>query len=388
MIYDANDTFDFKKNTTFISPKLISSGCYFIRCFGQNQNPLYIQSPKCKSKQGIVKTGNKKMHCDLIFTHEDEAFLRWIEDFENQCQQILFDNRNKWFDSDLEMHDIENSFASSFKMYKSQHVLRANIPIRLGKCSLKIYDEQEQDVDIENISSDTVLMTILEIQGIKCSSRSFQIDFEIKQMMVLNPVDLFEKCVISKKTNVGTNLAVALPVVAIKEDEEKENAIDNDNEEEKDEEEDNNDNDNDNDKEEEEEEKEEEEDKKGEEDKKKGEEEDKKEEEEKKEEDKKKEKEINLGISDNELCEIDFSLPSAENEDVLHLKKRNDVYFEMYSSAKKKAKLARQYALSAYLEAKRIKNTYLLDEVFEDDDDDDEDDKFSEEDNDIFKINK
>lgn len=354
MIYDTNDTFDFKKNTTFISPKLISSGCYFIRCFGQNQNPLYIQSPKCKSKLGIVKTG-KKMHCDLIFTHDDEPFLRWIEDFENQCQQILFENRTKWFDSDLEMHDIENSFASSFKMYKSQHVLRANIPIRLGKCTLKIYNEQEQDVDLDNISSDTLLMTILEIQGIKCSSSSFQIDFEIKQMMVLNPIDLFEKCIISKKISKKEPYHIEDKEDLEKEDEE----IDFVEREEKEEKEET---------EEKEEEKEKEE-----------------EEEKKEEENEKEEKQINLGISDNDLCEIDFSLPT-ENDDVVHLKKRNDVYFEMYSSAKKKAKLARQYALSAYLEATRIKNTYLLDEVFDEEEEDDNDyNKFLEED-DLFNL--
>ena len=215
MIYDTNDTFDFKNNVTFISPKSISNGSYFIRCFGQNQNPLYIQSPKCKSKQGIVKTG-KKMHCDLVFTHENEAFLRWIEEFENQCQQVLFENRSKWFDSDLEIHDIENSFASCFKIYKSQHVLRANIPTRLGKSILKIYDEQEQDVDIESILCETSLMSILEIQGIKCSSRSFQIDFEIKQMMVLNPVDLFEKCIISKNNMINVKKELPKSVVVTK----------------------------------------------------------------------------------------------------------------------------------------------------------------------------
>jgi hypothetical protein len=50
----------------------------------------------------------------------------------------------------------------------------------------------------------------------------------------------------------------------------------------------------------------------------------------------------------------------------------------MYTSAKRKAKLARKYALSAYLEAKRIKNTYLIDEVFDDDDDEDDDNNIEE----------
>ena len=373
MIYDTNDIFDFKKNVTFISPKFVSNGCCFIRCFGMEKTPLYIQSPKCKSKQGIVKTG-KKMHCDLIFTHEDESFLRWIEEFENQCQQILFENKNNWFDSNLEIHDIENSFASSFKTYKSQHVLRANIPIILGKCALKIYDEREQDINMDTITNDTTLMSILEIQGIKCSSRSFQIDFEIKQMMVLNPVDLFERCIITKKNPLSEIIQIkkgndleenivlnetSTPSIHIDNDfmnnlENKNNEtekveinqlnkdahkIENKNEY----------------------------------------------------ENLKKEDVLNLGISnENELCEIDLSIPSIEKEDeIVHLKKRNDVYYEMYTSAKKKAKLARKYALSAYLEAKRIKNTYLLDEIFDEDESDNENEnnnEFMNMDDDIFNL--
>ena len=41
----------------------------------------------------------------------------------------------------------------------------------------------------------------------------------------------------------------------------------------------------------------------------------------------------------------------------------------MYQNAKRKAKIARDIALSAYLEAKQIKNTYLLHEDVEDEDD-------------------
>lgn len=367
MIYDTTDMFDFKKNVTFISPKSVSNGCYFIRCFGMNKTPLYIQSPKCKSKQGIVKTG-KKMHCDLIFTHEDESFLRWIEEFENQCQQILFENRSNWFDSNLEIHDIENSFASSFKIYKSQHLLRANIPLLLGKCALKIYDEREQDINIDTITHDTTLMSILEIQGIKCSSRSFQIDFEIKQMMVLNPVDLFEKCIITKKNPLSEFIQIKkendleeksllneTSVPSINIENESINNLDQNNIE-KEKEDTNPLNEDDN-----------------------------------KIEyaNTKKEDVLNLGISnENELCEIDLSILSVEKEDeIVHLKKRNDIYYEMYTSAKKKAKLARKYALSAYLEAKRIKNTYLLDEIFdEDESDNDNENEYMNIDDDIFNL--
>ena len=58
----------------------------------------------------------------------------------------------------------------------------------------------------------------------------------------------------------------------------------------------------------------------------------------------------------------------------------------MYSSAKRKAKLAKQYALSAYLEAKRIKNTYLLDEIFDDEDENEDDEQWTDDIDDIFNL--
>ena len=358
MIYETNESFDFGNNVHFISPKSITGGNYFIKCLTSGQNPLYIQTPKCKSKQKIVKTG-KKIYGDLVFSHDDESFLKWMEEFETVCQKTLFERRSEWFDSELEMHDIENSFSASLKTYKSgkQHVLRANIPVRLGKSALKIYDESEQEVDMDTIVENTNLITILEVQGIRCSSRSFQLEYEIKQMLVLNPVDIFEKCILLPKSKV----LPPLPPISLGNNdsgnkEEGEGKEGEEKEEEKEEEE--------------KEEKEEE-----------------KEEKEKREEKDKKEKEEidietidikDLGIQfDKELDleTIDLSLPEDSEEiETIQLKKRKEVYFEMYKEAKRKAKMAREFALSAYLEAKRIKNTYLMDEALNSDDEEDKDD--------------
>jgi len=353
MIHDTNELMDFEKQITFLSPKSISSGNYLIKCFHTNQTPLFIQSPKCISKQGIVKAG-KKLYCDLVFSYDDEFFLRWIEQFESFCQNKIFENRSTWFDSELEIHDIENSFLPSLKIFKSgkQHILRTNIPLRLGKCSLKIYDENEDDVDPDKIIENTKIMTIIEIQGIKCSSRSFQIEYEIKQMMLLNPVDIFEKCLFPIKKRNDEISIQKNDLGKLKQEIESINVIQTDLEDIK----------NDN-----------------------------------------TELTLDLGnrneiepslflkneyleeeqndlakISktiDTDLCEIDLVMPENNEEDILKLKNRNAVYFEMYREAKRKAKLARDFALSAYLEAKRIKNTYLMDETFVSDDENDLEEK-------------
>jgi len=342
----------------------------------------------------VVKTG-KRMYIDLVFQHDDEQFIEWVEKLENLCQTKIFDNRSKWFESGLEMHDIENSFTPTMKIYKSgkMYVVRANIPLRLGKCGLKIYDEQENDVNPEAVTDKMPLMTILEIQGIKCSSRSFQIEIEVKQMMTLNPTaNIFESCLFSKgvpqkteiaststpetvieiadsmtasaveKTPVETTvIQEELPSFVIETVEDNETTSHHDTLLDTTTEVDT--------------------------------------------------EEIDLGdlvkndpleedVSDDILkpvlehsipereiqevsipvegvspeegfCEIDFPLDKSDNDqgDVMQLKNRNEVYYEMYQNAKRKAKIARDIALSSYLEAKQIKNTYLIHEDVEDEDD-------------------
>jgi hypothetical protein len=81
---------------------------------------------------------------------------------------------------------------------------------------------------------------------------------------------------------------------------------------------------------------------------------------------------INLEKTKELIEEVDLSLEKIEETEPVFLKKRNDVYYEMYREALRKARLAKEMALSNYLEAKRIKNTYMLDELNDDSDFEDE----------------
>ena len=121
----------------------------------------------------------------------------WLEEIEELSKTQIFENRSKWFETELDKHDIENSMTSPYKMYKSgkMYIIRANVPNTLGKSELKIYDENESDVDMDSIQENTSLITILEVQGVRCSTKNFQIDIELKQIMVMKPVNLFEKCI-------------------------------------------------------------------------------------------------------------------------------------------------------------------------------------------------
>ena len=202
-IYDTHEKlrgFNFDK-LVLSKPTLISGGNYFIR-FKKDNTPLYIQPPSCNTRSGFVKNG-RKYYTDMLFTNEDEYIIEWFENLEEYCIQYIFKHRDTWFDNQMEKAQIENFFTSPLKVYKSGkfYLIRTNIPTALDKPSIKIYDEDENQVDFKTITENTKLMNIIEVQGIKCSARSFQIELEMKQALILRPEEfqLFDKCVIQPK---------------------------------------------------------------------------------------------------------------------------------------------------------------------------------------------
>lgn len=356
-IFETNAAFPFDK-MVLTPPTLMSGGNYFIK-FLMNGSPLYIQPPKCRTKGGISKAG-KKLYSDLMFTNENPDFIQWMEDLESTVCKSIYENRAKWFESEMELHDIENYFTSPLKIYKSGkfYLVRSNIPTRLGKMSLTIYDEDENVVDHESLKEETNLITILEVQGIKCSARSFQIEIEVKQMMTLNPTDLFEKCIIKTNSKPKPQEEDVKPKEEVRPEEntklgpliESEVVEQNSN--------DLGLNDILNEEEEEPESFEE------------------------KKEDMNEvtpstndldEPTINIDLEneiiEDSLAEFQLELDNLPETETVQLKPRNDVYYEMYRAAKRKAKMAKNLALKSYLEAKNIKNTYMLDDISDTDSD-------------------
>ena len=338
-IFDTNADFPFDK-ISLITPTSMSGGVHFSKIL-INKKQLYIQSPKCKTKQGVVKSG-KKIHADLVFSHDDEEFIQWIEMLELTIRKHIFTNREKWFDMDMDEDDIESYFSPTVKIFKSgkQYIMRVNVSQRVGSSPLKIYDENETDVEMDTIQENTPIITILEIQGVRCSAKSFQIDVELKQMMVMKPDNLFERCIIKSKEKDLVKMESEEPLIEEKKvieepliEEKKvieEPLI-----------------------------------------------EEKKVIEEPLIEEKKvieepliEEKKV---IEDNDILEINLDVDEFENLETIHLKEKTEVYYQMYKEARQKAKLAKSLALSSYLEARRIKNLYMLEDIDDSDESDLED---------------
>lgn len=330
-----------------ITKPVNKNGAHFIKTLDID-DPIYFLAPKCFVKQGFVSHG-KKVFCDFVFSNDNSDFFSWLENLEEKVKSGIYENREKWFETPLDEHDIESSMTPPYKPYKSGKffIIRANVPTALGKINIKVYDEHETETEPESIQENTKVLAVLEFQGIRCGVRSFQFEIELKQILIVEPEKIFEKCVIAnaksvnletessaKKTNVQeTTTNTPIPeselaradVVALSpplrtqddSDDVQETlpemipaAV---------------------------------------------------------------EQPVET-INEIEILDYDFPLDNFESssgEPPIKLKSRNDVYYKLFKETRRRAREAKREALANYLEAKRIKTTYLLESASDSDSDGD-----------------
>lgn len=391
-----NEQFDFN-SLSLANPQGLQGGAYFSK-LKLNGEPFLVQTPKCSTKNGIHKT-EKKIYCDLLFTNDNEDFVNWTNQLESTIKNLIFEKRNLWFHNDMDHDSIDYHWQNLLRTYKGNKLLlRCFIPktkSRIGNKTVQIYNEEEENLTFDDIDNTSKMISILEVSGLKFTSQSFQLEFMLRQIMIIKEKPIFNKCLI-KISNPPENIVTTKP----ESDSDAESDISVDETtlqiEAKDQEE--------------------------------------------PEEENSSNKEVEnnptteiiaqdissieiqtppIDISENIVCEtIDISnniqnnieevpteneidnienleetehveqqidnteeslvkngiineieiLPPSESSDSVTLKKPNEVYMEIYKEAKKKAQEAKKHAIQAYLEAKRIKSLYLLDEIESSDD--------------------
>jgi len=199
-IYKPNNTFDFSE-FSLDDPGRLQGGAYYSK-IKYNGDTFYIETPKCSTKKGIVVTGKKK-YCDLIYTTDEYEMINWIIDFEQTIKQLLFTKSELWFHNELDLDDIEYFFNSSIRTYKeNSQVMRTYISgsKHLTNTSLQIYDENESIKNMTDVLNKSI-KAIICFKGIKFTSTSFQLDIDIKQILIIEQKQIFNKCMISNVHN-------------------------------------------------------------------------------------------------------------------------------------------------------------------------------------------
>lgn len=369
-IVSSTTNFDFN-SISLADPEPVhnNAGFYFTRLgLGIDNEALYFQLPECKTKQGIVSIKNSK-YLDLMFNRSDNNdLMSWVEQLEYRCQDIIDSKKELWFQSELTRDDIETMMAQMIRLYQSGKYMLIRSFIETNKLDKSIkcvaYDENEFGFDLEQLQPEQSIIPLLLIEGVKFSSRSFEISVKLIQVMVIGDIKQKPSCLIKrnklnelsqidtykpseekqalvlgqlslKEDNIQSNRENTEPVILLEE-----KAIMNN-------------------------------------------------------------QTIPNKISDNEISQnyqvinekAIISVSTHDNikensehelleevtldidnsiDDSINLKNPNEVYYELYQKARDNAKEYRMKAMESYLEAKRIKTRYMLFDIDESDESDDE----------------
>lgn len=360
-----------KNNLKLQHPKGIKGGAY-TSVISNDDDRFYLQLPKCMLRNGIVKT-DKKIYCDLLFDKYDEEVVSWFEKLQNIIQELIYEKKNVWFNGEIEKDDIEDTFINMIKTYRSgkNYLVRCYLPKDIS--SVACYNDEQESVELDSIvGEETTLIPLVEVANLRFTSRNFQVDLVLREVMIDNDdsdsendddensddeiIDdendddenndeekeenndnvekEVEEEVINEPAPIELNIEdisdtnIELTKANIKEnvtEEVREENVEKQENVEKEEKEEINEN---------------------------------------------VEKEKNKNVEEKDgLQEVSLDLDTLDNSRTISLKSPQNVYYAIWQNAKQRLKFHRAEALKAFLEAKNIKNTHLINEIDNDSED-------------------
>ena len=172
-IYKADTEFKFS-DLELTQPIAMTGNTYFT-AVSMSASPVYIETPQTLTKQGFVKN-SKKMVCDISSIVLNE-FIQWFET-ETTFHKLVFEKAPQWFETALELGDIENAFIPCLKTFKSgkYQVCRCNIPIdhHTGNPTTKVFNDNELIIPHGQINDESNVISILEVRGVKLLHEAFK----------------------------------------------------------------------------------------------------------------------------------------------------------------------------------------------------------------------
>ena len=209
-IHTLGTPFDFDK-LTLTTPTVVQGGAAHFTKLLHGDEALYVQTPTCETRQGMVING-RKAYYDIVIdpnadstqsAAENAAFLEWVECLEDHIIRSLQEHGKVWFRDPLSEDDIRNLFTSPLKPFKGgkQFSIRINVlpgKVRTTQFNCTVFDESENSVQVDYINATHHIISIVEVLGIRFTSNSFQLELASKQIAVIVPKPVFQTCIIKK----------------------------------------------------------------------------------------------------------------------------------------------------------------------------------------------
>jgi hypothetical protein len=191
------------------------TGLYLTSLHIDGDKTLCLQLPACKLKTA-VSASSKNKQVELLYDRKgNETVNECLEQIMFVCQQHIYNQKEKWFQSEFTMDDLDNMMQPIVKLGKggSKCSVKATIVTKAGVDKTMGYTPQNGTVDIETLDVSHEFIPLLAIDGIKFTSKTFEVELRLMQFMMLTSFSQTNMCKI--KTPGSNKHAVAVAAAAV-----------------------------------------------------------------------------------------------------------------------------------------------------------------------------
>ena len=181
--YDSVDVNDIN----YLKPEKVGTSYFSSFSYGDNLNPLYIQTPKLKCLTNVSDLKDKKNpYLELEIPQGKYDIYDFFLSLDDQNIKTTVSRSNEWFQREIPLEAIDDMYKRTTKPFKKDvnPTLKFKLPIVKNEIQCGVYNQQKVFIDLDEIKEGVDLILILHIRGLKVLKQYFYCDCYVSQIKV------------------------------------------------------------------------------------------------------------------------------------------------------------------------------------------------------------
>lgn len=179
-------TEDISNNLTFSKPEKVRNIYY--SHINNNNKPLFIQTCRLEILTNMKNLDTKEPSIELKISSDNLEFYEFLNKIDNLFIQETFKNSKNWFNKEIPLDVIDDMYKRIIKPIEKNKLptVRFKLPIVNSEIATKIYDQNKNNINIQDINTNVNCILMLHFRGIKFLKQQYVCDIYISQIKVFN----------------------------------------------------------------------------------------------------------------------------------------------------------------------------------------------------------
>ena len=146
-------------------------------------NACYIQSAKLQVES--IHKDKQTLTCSV--DPSDFGFYDFLVALDDYNLDTTYQSSNCWFQKELPTDVLESMYTRITKPFKKNEVPRIDLKLSAGKATCSLYDQNNNEITIDDISKGDTVIAIIHMKGLKFLKKKYTCDVYISQIKVSTP---------------------------------------------------------------------------------------------------------------------------------------------------------------------------------------------------------